>query len=204
MDVMAAFNIGGNIASLVLSVLAMVLSIWFFVLAKNSESETKRALEGIRTQTDALQKLAGRWLDRFTKHLIDDRPFDSSLEIVKVVSEIPEKISQYLQVNVAHVQQNRTELISCYLALQYYIGLTNVMAQNHLPALAQFDEKNDVHKLLRQVVDSSAIDCAAMEVTIGKIAASDIISNPLGHLRAIFLEHWQSDVKGSLEYYKTQ
>jgi len=201
MDAISVINTAGNLTAIILSLLAIVLSIWFFVLAKNSENETKKALEGIRTQTDALQKLAGRWLDRFTKHLIEQKPLDALWNVASQVSNLPERISQHLQINIAQVHQNRSEIISCYIALQYYAAQANVFAQLSLPAFSEFNETNENHRFIRQIVDQSAGDVRYLETLISNIDSSEINQNSLYHLRKSYNDFWSNHLKDSLEFY---
>ena len=52
-------NLTASIASLVLSILAIVLAIYFFIQSKDAEKHVAQSLEGIRTQTQALENLTG-------------------------------------------------------------------------------------------------------------------------------------------------
>lgn len=201
MDILNIINTAGNLTAIILGLLAIVLSIWFFVLAKNSELETKRALEGIRTQTDALQKLAGRWLDRFTKHLVEEKPLDALWDVASQVSNLPERISQYLQINIAQVHQNRSEIISCYIALQYYAAQANVFAQTSLPSFNELNETNESHRFMRQTVDQSSADVKYLETLIGAIDSTELSQNPLVHLRRSYVDFWSNHVKDSLQFY---
>lgn len=194
-------NAAGSLTSIILAVLAIVLSIWFFVQSKNTEGETKKALEGIRTQTEALQKLAGRWLDRFTKHLVDDKPFDALLSVAAQVSNLPEKISQDLQVNISQIQQHRSEIISCYLLLQYYTALTNIFAQGNLPLFYDFNESDENHKLVRHIVDQSAGTVKQLETIIAGIPQEEIDRNSYNSFRVAYLSYWAPSVKDSFAYY---
>lgn len=65
-----------SVASTVLAVVAIWLSIHFFVKGKDSEKAVEKALEGIKAQTDTLQKVASRQLDRLTRYATEPRPAD--------------------------------------------------------------------------------------------------------------------------------
>ena len=199
MNILEVINTAGSLTGIIIGILAIVLSIWFFILAKNSESETKKALEGIRVQTEALQRLAGRWLDRFTKHLVEEKPMDALWDVASQVSNLPERISQCLQINISQGQQNRSEIIACYIAIQYYAAQANVFAQNSLPPISEFNESNEMHKFLRQTVDQSAADVKYLESLINAIPESDLKKNFLNHLRESYQNFWSNHVKDSFE-----
>jgi len=76
LSVVEAFNLAAAIASIVLAVVAIGLSIFFWMKGKDTETRVATALEGIRSQTDALQKLTGRWMDRFTRYATEPKPAD--------------------------------------------------------------------------------------------------------------------------------
>jgi hypothetical protein len=99
MDWVLVINTAVGLMALGLGVLAIWLSLYLYSKAKDSEKETVKALEAIRTQSDALQKLTSRWMDRFTRHAVEPKPADEGLmQLVQVVASLPTTILAHLQV----------------------------------------------------------------------------------------------------------
>jgi hypothetical protein len=71
-DFITLINTAVGITSLVVSFFfggfAIWLSMHFYTKAKDTEREVSNSLESIKAQTDTLQKLTARWMDRFTRH----------------------------------------------------------------------------------------------------------------------------------------
>lgn len=63
-------------ASIALALVAIGQATYFFIKSKDSEKTVETALDGIRQQTETLQKIAGRQLDRLTKFVTEPRPIE--------------------------------------------------------------------------------------------------------------------------------
>src|SRR5919108_690013 len=105
--------------SLILALAMGWLSLHFYEKAKESETKVAQLLEGIRTQTDSLQKLTGRWMDRFTRHATEPKPVDESLmALVSAVAGLPTTILTTLKIPAGSEQQIeplRGELVNAYI-----------------------------------------------------------------------------------------
>ena len=135
---MDAFNIAVGLMSLVLGGFSIWLSLHFYEKAKEAEKQTALTLEGIRTQAESLQKLTGRWMDRFTRHATEPRPADEGLmALVSAVADLPTTILTTLRVtpslDLTQVEPLRAELTNAYIALYYYASVGNVVLQSLLP-----------------------------------------------------------------------
>lgn len=85
--------------SLVLGGFAIWLSLQFFIKGKESEKQIALTLEGIKMQTDALQKLTGRWMDRLTRYATEPRPADEGLKLLlSTMADLPTALLTHLQV----------------------------------------------------------------------------------------------------------
>lgn len=58
------FNVYGGILSIVIGLLSVFISITFFVFGMRTESRTKKVLAEIKTQTDMLQQITAKQLDK--------------------------------------------------------------------------------------------------------------------------------------------
>jgi hypothetical protein len=70
---METASIIASFVSVIISVLAIWQAIYFYTQGKNTERNVQVALEAIKTQTDALQTLNARTLDRLTKYVTTPR-----------------------------------------------------------------------------------------------------------------------------------
>jgi hypothetical protein len=186
---MGAVEISSIIASFVsviLAVIAIGMSIYFFVQSKNNETKVQTALEGIRSQTDALQGLSAKWMDRLTKYVTSPRPemTESSQILLTIIRELPENIVNRL----GHMQGPQTEqilrqeVIASYIALYYYTGVANVWAQYCLPPPEDIETHKDYFTLVRGVVDRSCADFDYLAQLLASVPAHELQQSRLQHL----------------------
>jgi len=149
--------------SIILALLAIILSVWFFVLSKKTEKESSSSLTKIETQADSLQKLTGKWMDRLTKYVTTDRPSPLEPAINTMFSQLPQAIIQFI--TQTQIPSNKGDLsftIEQYhitaISLYFYSAQTNYWCQRYLPHAKDFDENNDSHKLIRRIIDTSYAD----------------------------------------------
>ncbi len=67
------------LVSIILGGFSVWLSLHFYTKTKDAETETKTALASIQAQSDALQRLTGKWMDRFTRHATEPRAADEAV-----------------------------------------------------------------------------------------------------------------------------
>ena len=99
MSAAEAWSIAASIVSVVLAVLAIILSIWFFILAKNSEKDVAGSLAKIETQAESLQKLNARWMDRLTRFVTEERPRpaeESIPQLIAILAQLPQTLTASL------------------------------------------------------------------------------------------------------------
>lgn len=164
LTIIDAVNLIGSLASLILSVIAIWLALYFYNSSKNTEKEVNSTLTEIKTHTGALERLTGKWMDRFIRNATTPQPVDELqrmlLEIITVrvnssVSELPNPQGE--------TKTQLTEwLIASYLALYYYSGLTNLAVQSLLPIVEEADSPNS----LKSIVDKSYADFMSMDTVI--------------------------------------
>src|SRR5712692_7874432 len=166
-------NTAASLMSLALGGFAIWLALNLYTKAKDTETKVSSTLEAIKAQTEALQRLTGRWMDRFTRHATEPRPADEGLlMLVSTVANLPSAILAQLssmpQTSAALSQQVLIqEMVDGYIGLYYYSALANVLAQSMLPAEHEFDAANGFHVGVQATIDSSAADVQLMENALG-------------------------------------
>ena len=166
MTLVDGFNFGASVASIILAVLAIWMSLYFYNQSKNTESRVQIALEGIRSQTEALQTLSSKQMDRLTKFVTTPRT-EMPAELQQVISaleRLPDNIIERLPTPQVSAGQEElvTELINSYIVIYYYTAVANVFAGFNLPPPDKFDPANQFHNLTKDVVDQSARDFTVM------------------------------------------
>ena len=182
---METASIIASIVSTILAVFAIGLAVFFYTQSKNTETHVKTALEGIRTQTDTLQKLTGRWMDRLTKFVTSPRNLESveQRRLIETLKDLPRDIASQLPTPSSTTAQNQLllEIVTAYCALYYYTAISNYWAQWALPALEDFDA-NPLSQFIKDVVDNSYKDFNYIAATIGRIEPTLLTTSPLKHL----------------------
>jgi len=202
-------NLAIGLMSIFLGLLAAGLAIWFFVLTKRTEKEVSNSLVEIKTQATSLERLTGKWMDRFTRYFTDQKP-QSATETIPEILTVLVKISQGLTSSMKSEPQKEnleglfSELISTYIAIYYYTALTNYFAQGYLPHTFEFDEKNQFHQLVKRVLDTSQADFRRIEDIILAIDKNRIAANPLAHLLEEAITHWSRNVKSASDVFVAQ
>jgi hypothetical protein len=157
-----AFNLAASLTAIILAIVAIAQATYYFVKTKASEERVAVALADIKSATEALEKLSGRYLDRLTKHVTEHsaRQSDDIYQLAMLVAEIPRTRTEDLpkptenSLEPAQVQ----EFVSLYILLHHYCALTNICAQVALPLTSEIDGKNPVHSQLCGFVDMSQGD----------------------------------------------
>ena len=203
MDWLTVLNTSVGLMSLVLGGFAIALSVYFYDKAKNAERETAKALEAIRAQSDALQRLTGKWMDRFTRHATEPKPADEGLlTLVSAVANLPTLILTHLRVqpesgDPGNEEALRSAVVDGYIALYYYTALANVASQALLPPEEDFDPGEPRHGELKRIVDSSAADFDYMARTLQGIHGNRLASSPYVRLLTEARDVWRPIVRNT-------
>ena len=200
MNGVEVLNAAVGLMSLVLGGFAIWLSLYLYTKAKDTETETVKALEAIRAQSDALQRLTGKWMDRFTRHATEPRPADQGLmQLVQVVASLPTTILSHLEIVRTPVAANVPpqlvrELVDSYVGLYYYTALSNVLAQGVLPAERHFNGEDPLHVGGRALVDRTAADFQHMAGVMQGLDQTLVGNSGLKQLLNEALELWRPHV----------
>jgi hypothetical protein len=153
------------VTSIVLSILAIFLSAYFYTQAKNTEARVQTSLAEIKQQTDALQRLSGRMLDRLTRAVTEGRPDHEHRQMVLLV----EAMRTFHPGNAVPVNQptttgttERRDLVQLWACAYLYASISNVFCQGLLP-----DSVADVGDELRRLVDMTYADVNTLEGWLG-------------------------------------
>jgi hypothetical protein len=175
MDALTVLDAAVGLTSLVLGGFAIWLSLQFYSKGKEAETRTAVTLEAIRAQSEALQRLTGRWMDRFTRHATEPKPADEGLlMLVNAMANLPTTILTHLRVYTeargGGVQEAAlAEIVNGYICLYHYTALANVAWQALLPASGIVDETEPTQALVVQLVDSTAKDFRYMASILEKL-----------------------------------
>jgi hypothetical protein len=155
---METASIIASIASLILAIVAIAQSVYFYTQSKNTESRVQQALTGIKAQTDSLQALSGKYLDRLTRYVTTprDEPNQTAELFASTIRDIPDIVLRLLPPPHSGAQASRSEIVHLYLALWNYTATANLWSSFCLPAPQDFNEQQ--HQFIRYVVDRSAAD----------------------------------------------
>lgn len=182
MSALEITSIISGIVGVILSLVAIWLSLYFYTQAKGSEARVENALTGIKAQTEALKALNGRQLDRLTKYATaprEEHPHAAQL-LADTMRDIPNIVLRLMPAPNGSTGQpaphspSRSELVHLYLALWNYIGSTNVWSSFSLPHPQTFDDQDNFHRLVKRVIDRSAGDFQFMSSIVDHLSRSEI------------------------------
>ena len=201
------WSIISSIVSVILAFFAIAISIWFFIVGRNTEKNVSNSLTEIKTQTEMLQKISGKQLDRLTKYVTEPKDAmqnESFHEILKVVDQIPLSLSATFQQSssASDASDLRSELVSCYVALYFYTAQTNFWSHINLPNASDFDPDDYVNSTCKRIVDMSATDFVAMANILAKLDQNELSSSALNHLLEETKSTWRDLVLNSSQVYE--
>jgi hypothetical protein len=178
-------NTAVGLMSLALGGFALWLAWDIYSRAKESEKEAAITLEAIKTQTDSLQKLNGRLLDRLTRYATSPRPVDEGIQmLITTIATLPATLLNHMGTQTGTTasatqpdEAAMTDLVACYIMLYYYSGLTNAAAQSTLPTKEMFETSPSEYAAIKRLVDMSASDFIYMKNIVNKVHPSRITAS---------------------------
>lgn len=197
-------SITAGIASIILAIVAIFFTVWFFVLSKKSEKETSNSLTEIKTQATSLQTLTGKLMDRLTRYVTTDKPNPMEIpfqQLVSALAQIPQSITaNFTQTTVQSIPPEVIkELHILYIGLYYYTATSNVHAQFYLPSTENFDETNSAHQVVKRFIDTSHNDFKLMEDIINKCERNKLETSQVVHLLKEVENFWGNLVKSAAD-----
>jgi len=202
-------SIVASVVGAILAVVAIAQAVYFYTQAKGSEARVDNALVGIKTQTEALQTLSGRQLDRLTGHVIARReePRELALALVSALRSsndgIPQRLTLPPQNSTAQGEALLAEIVQLYVGLWNYTAMTNVMAGLNLPVIQEFNEESHLHQIIRNTINRSAADFHFMTSIVERLTQEDIQALPpsYGELYSEVQTHLRELVGDTAQYF---
>ena len=188
-----------SVISSALALVAISLSLYFFVQSRNVQENVSTALAEIKTQAGVLQKISFKQLDRLTR-FVTERPDQQSQQLDRLL-DAAEGFSSILQ--EGH-QRLVAETITCYIAIYYYSAITNYWSQGYLPAPDQFDEQNRKHVQARRAVDSSAADFVRLGEILKQATPEQLQASPIVGLLNETQQTWLPFVRTSQQIFEAR
>lgn len=189
---MEVLSMAVGLMSLVLGGFSIWLAFQFYSKGKDAETASAKTLEGIRAQTDTLQRLTSRWMDRLTRYVTEPKPTDEGLlTLVSTIADLPTTILAHLHVRPPEAvdrgddgQKERliADLVSCYIGLYFYTGLANLVCQAILPSADEYDANSDGNVMIKRLVDGSAADFKYMEGVLERVDVERLRASPYQNL----------------------
>ncbi len=140
-DWSALWAIGSGIVTLILSVIAIWLSLYFYTRGKDTEKNVTTALAEIKTQTAALERLASRQLDRLTKFATETRPNDPALaEVARTFKEMSMLILQPAPSSPTPSGGLEADLLLSNFQAMYFASVLNALCAVCLKEMSPTDE----------------------------------------------------------------
>lgn len=144
-------------SSMVLAVISIWLALYFYKESKNAERETSSLLSKIGAQTDLLQKVTGKMLDKYVTYSTQPRQVDPVTQAL-LTQFVQNNSTQALTDNASVTDDSQVmqELTTLYIAVNYHSAVENAGLQNSLPATIQ--ELEGDMRWLKDAMDASYLD----------------------------------------------
>src|SRR5437773_694826 len=141
-DWSALWAIGSGVVSLILAVIAIWLSLYFYTRGKDTEKSVTNALAEIKAQTAALERLSAKQLDRLTKFATEGRPTDPALaEVARTFKEMSLLILQPAPSAPSQsASRLQADLMLANFQSMYFAGILNVVLAEGLKQIDPSDE----------------------------------------------------------------
>jgi hypothetical protein len=197
-------SVSTGVASIILALVAIAQAIYYYTQSKNTETRVQTALEAIKAQTDTLQAINARTLDRLTKYVTTPRnDAAQTAELFAVtLRSLPEIALKFMPPNqTTNEAALRREVTLAYVGLWYYAASTNVWASFCLPRPEDFDTER--HALVKRIVDQSAADFKYMSSLVSQLDQQEIQNQqfPFAHLYNEVIQHLQPLIGDTSEHF---
>ena len=195
-----------SVASLVVSIGAVTLAIVFYMGGRNTELRITTALAEIKAQTEALQKLSGKQIDKLLDHAFNSHTADSNTEITKQLLNVLKEKPDALMGQVSEQQkktgsQDEQIQITLSIVIYFYTAQTNYWSQFYLPKPSEFDRDNQFHQLVKRIIDSSYADFNLSDKILSQIDENNLNRNNLINLFKETRDDWRYSVKSSSDVF---
>jgi hypothetical protein len=197
-------SIFAGIFSIAISVVAIGLSIVFYFAGRKTEISVTTSLAKIEAQTDALQKLSGKQIDKLMKHAFDGTSGvnnnEAIMQLMSTLSQIPLTITTILRPPTDNSNDQQT-IADLYAALYFYTAQANYWSQYYLPAASDFDDTNEFHNLTKRIIDLSNNDFQSVANWLGQCDQRLLAQSSLSEYLNVTKDRWRHNVKSSSEVF---
>jgi len=192
------WSIGASIASIVLAIVAIVLAVYFYTQAKQSEKDVANSLSKIEAQSQALEKITGRQLNRLTKHITERKGLDEIHPELKIIADMASTFKQSNKIQNFE-DNDRLQIVKYMIGTYYYCSVANYYAFMSLPEASSFDEENSFHTRTKHTLDTTSSDVKYIQnqFEILNITEQEIQESGLENLHKETVEVWMPTVKDS-------
>jgi hypothetical protein len=190
-------GVSSLISGFVLDLLAIGLSVHFFVKTKNTESAVNSALAEIKQQTNSLERIASRQLDRLTRAVVQPRP--ETQEILEAIKNLPKNslADQPSPKPSTNPAEDREWLIKMQITAYFYASIANILLQTRLP-----EAIDEADPTIRQLVDRSYSDSMFLDKILNGIAPAELNANPLYPTYHEAATIWKPQVRDTVATYQ--
>lgn len=200
---MENFNLIVSIFSIVLSGLAIYLCLHFYDKSKQTEKETSNSLIKIDTQTDMLQELTGKWMDKLTGYATRNKPNPLELpfqQLLKIIPQLPKDITKNMdQENITKEQLNQLRTLGIFF--YFYCAQTNIWSQQSLPNVANFNKNDPNHNYISTIINVSHRDFKSITKQFSKIDQKELKQLPMYYLYNDTKNHFSNFVMSTEEIF---
>ena len=191
------WSIGASIASIVLAIVAIVLAVYFYTQAKTSEKDVANSLSKIEAQSQALEKITGRQLERLTKHITERKSLNEIHPDFKVIADAAATFKQDNSKVQTFENNDRLQIVKYMIGTYHYCALSNYYAFIALPDVSNFDEENTFHSRTKHTLDKTASDIKYIQnqFDVLDITDEEITESGLENLYKETVEVWLPTVK---------
>ncbi|MFA6190959.1 MAG: hypothetical protein WC665_01275 [Sulfurimonas sp.] len=191
------WSIGASIASIVLAIVAIVLAVYFYTQAKQSEKDVANSLSKIEAQSQALEKITGRQVERLTKHITERKGLDEIHPDLKIIADMASTFKQSNNKIQNFEGNDRLQIVKYMIGAYYYCSVANYYAFMSLPEASNFDEKNNFHNRTKHTLDTTSSDVKYIQKQFDtlKITDQEINESGLENLYKETVEAWLPTVK---------
>lgn len=203
-EIVNAINIVSGISAISISFIAIALSIIFYIAGRRTETSVSTSLAKIEAQTDSLQKLSGKQIDKLMQHAFEGKTSTSDAmgQVINALSQIPITITTILRQPIDNPNQaTQEQIVGLYSALYFYIAQTNYWSQFYLPKAIDFDNNNENHVLIKRIIDLSDNDFSAVATWLSKCDPSLIEKTTLYDYLKETKDKWRHAVRSSSEIF---
>lgn len=191
------WSIGASIASIVLAIVAIVLAVYFYTQAKQSEKDVANSLSKIEAQSQALEKITGRQIERLTKHITERKGLDEIHPDLKIIADMASTFKQNNNQIQNFEDNERLQIVKYMIGTYYYCSVANYYAFMALPEASNFDEENNFHNRTKNTLDTTASDVKYIQNQFKslKVTQQEITDTGLENLYKETVEVWKPTVR---------